>query len=130
MNKVILSGNLCKEIELRKTTSGKSVTTNSIAVRREFKDGNGEYSTDFFNIVVWGQAAEYLSKYGGKGDRVELCGRVQNRTYQATDGTNREVTEIQVENISVFSNTKKEEPEAQEKENATYIEDIDSDLPF
>lgn len=128
MNKVILTGNLCKNVEIRQTTSGKSVATNSIAVNREFKDADGQYLTDFFNIVVWGQAAEYLNKYGRKGDRVELCGRIQNRTYQANDGTNRTVTEIQVENITVFSSTKKEEPEAQE--NTTYTDDIDSDLPF
>lgn len=109
MNKVILSGNLCQEIELKQTTGGKSVITNCIAVQKEYKNANGEYESDFINIVVWDKQAEYLSKYASKGDRVELVGRWTVRKYQANDGTNRVVNECVVESIKAFSKPKEEQ---------------------
>lgn len=108
MNKVILSGNLCQDIELKQTQGGKSVVTNSIAVRREYKNEQGTYDSDFINLVIWGAQAEYLSKYAHKGDRVELCGRWTVRKYQANDGTTRTVNECVVESITAFSKPKEE----------------------
>jgi len=111
MNKVLLTGNICQDIELKQTQGGKSVVTNSIAVQREYKNENGGYDTDFINIVVWGAQAEYLSRYASKGDRVELVGRWTVRKYQANDGTNRIANECVVESIKAFSKPK-EEPKA------------------
>jgi single-strand DNA-binding protein len=102
MNKVILSGNLCQDVELKQTQSGKAVVTNCIAVQREYKSPNGQYESDFINIVVWDKAAEYLSKYAGKGDRVELVGRWMVRKYTANDGSTRTVNECVVESIKAF----------------------------
>ena len=67
MNKVILSGNLCKEIELKQTQSGKSALNNSVAVRRDFKDADGTYQTDFIDFIAFGNQAEYLKKYASTG---------------------------------------------------------------
>ena len=53
MNKVILSGRICKDIDLRYTTSNKAVIQNTIAVRNNYKNENGEYDSQFINIVVW-----------------------------------------------------------------------------
>lgn len=53
MNKVLLSGNLCKDVELKATQSGKMVLKNTIAVRRNFKNENEEYDSDFINIVLF-----------------------------------------------------------------------------
>lgn len=138
MNKVILTGNLCQDIELKQTTGGKGVVTNCIAVSRDFKNANGEYESDFINIVVWDKQAEYLSKYASKGDRVELCGRWTVRKYTANDGTNRVVNECVVESIKAFSKPKEEQKPTQ---SAPYMpsaytqpkfEEIptDQDLPF
>ena len=137
MNKCILSGNLCRDVELKQTTGGKSVVTNCVAVQREFKGANGEYESDFIDIVVWDKAAEYLAKYAKKGDRVELCGRWTVRKYTANDGTNRVVNECTVESIKAF---RKDEPKADNKpsmpsaytgNNSQYEEITDiGDLPF
>ena len=88
MNKVILSGNLVKDVDLRKTESGMSVVGNTIAVRRERKNFNGEYDVDFINFVVWDKSAEYLNQYANKGDRIELVGRWQVREYEEKNGNN------------------------------------------
>lgn len=126
MNKVILSGNLCQDIELKKTPLGKSVLTNCIAVQREYKNEQGTYDSDFINLVVWGAQADYLSLYGHKGDRAELVGRWQVRKYQANDGSSRTVSECVVESIRVFSKAPKEEKTEPELNAFSESED----LPF
>ena len=122
MNKVILSGNLCKDIELKQTQSGKSALNNSIAVRRDFKDADGTYQTDFIDFIAFGNQAEYLSKYASKGDRVELVGRWQVRNYVDKNGYDRRANEVVVENISLVTPKKKEEQPQEDKS-------VD-DLPF
>lgn len=130
MNKVILSGNLCREIELKQTQGSRGVVTNCIAVQRDFKNVNGEYESDFINIVVWGNQAEYLSKYAAKGDRVELVGRWAVRTYEDLNGENKTVNECVVEQIKAFSRQKDEKKE-EKKEKPTLEEMRDElDLPF
>lgn len=103
MNKVILSGNLVRVPELRRTPNGTSVCESTIAVNRERKDANGEYTADFIPFVCWQAQAEYLVRNGHKGDRLELVGRWQQREYTDRDGNRRRVDEVQVENITVFS---------------------------
>lgn len=116
MNKVILSGNLCKEIELKQTQSGKSALSNSVAVRRDFKDADGTYQTDFIDFIAFGNQAEYLRKYAYKGDRVELVGRWQVRNYVDKNGYDRRANEVVVENISLVTPKKKEEQSQDTKE--------------
>jgi single-strand DNA-binding protein len=132
MNKVILSGNLCQEIELKQTTSGKSVLTNCIAVQREYKNDKGEYESDFINLVVWGAQAEYLGRYAHKGDRVELVGRWQVRKYAVNDGTTRTVSECIVESIRAFNRQPKEENPTYNPYEQPKFEEISKfdDLPF
>ena len=120
MNRVCLSGNLCKDIELKKTSSKKAVVTNTIAVNRDFKNDDGEYETDFINIVVWEKTAEYLSKYAKKGDRIELVGKWQVRKYQSSDGENKVANESVVEWLKLTNPRKQEEPQQVEED----------DLPF
>ena len=127
MNKVFLIGNLSKDPELRTTNSGKSVCTFSIAVNRR-KDKDGNSTADFFSIVAWRQLAELCGKYLAKGRKVSVVGELQNRSYEANDGTNRHVTEIVANEIEFLT------PKGESKEQANFAEgftEIDgSDLPF
>lgn len=129
MNKVILSGNLCRDIEVKQTSNGKSVVSNCIAVQREYKNEQGAYDSDFINLVVWGAQAEYLGKYAHKGDRVELVGRWTVRKYTANDGSTRTASECVVESIKAFSQQKQESQQAYA---APRFEEINNgdDLPF
>lgn len=133
MNKVILTGNLCQELELKQTSTGKSVLTNCIAVQRDYKNEKGEYDSDFINIVAWGSQAEYLKNYANKGDRVELVGKWQVRKYQANDGTPRTANECVIESIKAFNRQPKAETETPSYNpyGQTNFETInDEDLPF
>ena len=127
MNKVILSGRLVRDIELRKTPNGKELVSNCIAVQRDYKNEQGEYDSDFINIVVWGASATYLSKYAAKGDRVELVGRWANRTYEDNNGQKRTVSDCIVESITAFSSKPKEE----KKQKQNVWEDCEpNEIPF
>lgn len=129
MNKVILIGNLTKDPELATTNSGVSVCRFTLAVSRNFQNSEGERETDFLSIVVWRGQAENCSKFLSKGSKCAVCGNIQTRSYDATDGTKRYVTEIVAESVE-FLNTKGSTEGGAKKEVAE-LEPIDDDtLPF
>ncbi len=99
MNKVILIGNLTKDPELRTTQSGVSVCTFRIAVSRRFANAQGVRESDFFDVVAWRQSADFVSRYFSKGRRIAVVGSLQNRSYEAKDGTKRTVTEIVADEV-------------------------------
>ena len=105
MNKIIITGNLTRDPELRQTESGKSVTNFTVAVRRPFKPDE----TDFFPVVVWGKQAESCAKYLSKGRKVGVSGFLYSREYKAIDGTPRRVMEICAEDVEFLSFTENEE---------------------
>ena len=94
MNKFIGIGRLTKEIELRETNNGRSVVSNTIAIKNDFKNANGEYDSEFINIQVWGKTAEFLAQYAQKGMLVAIEGRITTRSYDDADGNKRYVTEV------------------------------------
>ena len=94
-NRVILSGNLVKDVEV-KVTEGKDskhVTSFTVAVHRT---RSKEDTADFINCVAWGIQADYLGNYGKKGSRIELEGQLHARSYEK-DGKKIYVTEIYVD---------------------------------
>ena len=92
MNKIILTGRLTKDPELRFTPgTGNSVTSFSMAVDDGFGDNKKTY---FFNVVVWGKSAEAVANYTQKGSKVLVNGKLTTRSYDANDGTKRYVTEV------------------------------------
>ena len=97
MNKVILKGNLTKDVELNTINSGINVTKFTIAVQRRFANADGEREVDFINCVAWRNTAEFVSKYFTKGKQIIVCGAIQTRSYDADDGTKRYVTEVVVD---------------------------------
>ncbi len=143
MNKIVITGNLCKDIELRYTTSNIPVLQNSVAVKNDFKNANGEYDSEFINIVVWRQTAEFLNNYAAKGSKVLVEGRLTTRSYDKQDGTKGYVTEVVAEKVELLD-AKKKENDANEKQDASVQEKqsdpfkqfgseivlTDDDLPF
>lgn len=132
MNKVILSGNLCKDVELLETPNGTKVTRNTIAVRRDFKEADGQYSTDFIDIVLWKQQAEYLSTYATKGDQIELAGRWTVRSYTNNDGIKKTVHECTADSVRILSSKKQDEDFTETEEDGfAFPEETEEDpLPF
>lgn len=106
-NSVILSGRLTQDPELKTTTTGKSVTSFSVAVDRAYK-ADGEKITDFLNIVAWGSTAEFVTRYFRKENLIGIEGSVETRKYQDKNGDNRTAFEI-VAKEAHFLERKKEE---------------------
>jgi hypothetical protein len=102
MNKIILIGRLTKDIEIRYTQNQKEVGSFDLAVNRNYKNSNGGHDTDFFKCIAWGNLAKIIQTYTSKGYQIAIEGRVENRTYQANDGTNRYVTEVVVEGMQLL----------------------------
>ena len=127
MNQVTLIGNLTKEPEMRQTTNGKNVCSFTIAVNRRYKDAQGKTIADFFTILAWDKLAELCGRYLAKGRKCGVIGQLQNRSYDAKDGTKRYVTEIIAEQVE-FLSAKNENTEAAEQTGFTDI--TDDDLPF
>jgi single-strand DNA-binding protein len=96
---VTLVGRLCADPVLRRTKSGKAVTTVRIAVNPP----EGEAS--FHSVVVWNRTAEVLCEYLRKGRAVEVTGRERQRSYEAGDGSERTVTEISAHRVRFLSRT-------------------------
>ena len=142
MNRIILSGNLVNDGEIRTTNNQKEVYSGRIAVNRGMKDADGNYITDYFNLVYW-NPSDYFKKNAKKGTRAVVEGKIINRTYDAQDGTKRYVTEVLVQ---LFEVNPKEgtqsEPAAQPVEDVPQnysteynnddsdIQLSDEDLPF
>lgn len=111
LNSIIIIGRVTKEPEVRKTQTGKSVTTIGVAVDRTKKKNSatGKYEdagADFFSVQLWEKAAEYAENYAHKGTLVVAKGRMTSRQYQAKDGSNRiawEITDVpQADGFSVL----------------------------
>ena len=100
-NKVILIGNMTADPELKQTTGGVSVCSFSIAVNRRFaKADQGQQNVDFINIVTWRQQAEFVSRYFKKGNPILICGQLQTRSWNDTQGQKRYATEVVADEVS------------------------------
>ena len=100
MNKVILMGRLTRDPELKTTPNGVNVCSFGIAVDRRYQTKGEEKKADFFNIVAWRQAGEFVSRYFKKGNMILVEGELQTRQYTNKDGINVTVTEIIAEHLS------------------------------
>ena len=100
MNKVYLIGNLTRDPELSETNSGITVCRFSIAVNRTYSS-SGE--VDYFNITVWRTVAENCGKFLKKGNKVAICGSLQNRSYEDKDGNKRNITDIVANEVEFLS---------------------------
>ena len=113
MNECIFTGRLTKDVDVRySATTEKAVAMFSIAVQRDFKNQKGEYEADFFSVVIWGKLAELAGNTLKKGSKVLVRGRMQNRSYEAKDGTKRYVTELVADKFEYLE--KREQPKDME----------------
>lgn len=107
MNSVILMGRLVADPELKTTQSGLEVTSFRIAVDRAYVKSGEERKADFIDIVAWRKTAVFVCQYFSKGKPIVIKGSLQQRSYDAKDGSKRYVTEVVAENVEfVPSNPK------------------------
>ena len=121
MNKVYLTGNMTRGVEVRYTQGGKAYARGSIAVNHARSKNS---STDFYNFIAWDKTAEFISKYFKKGARILLEGRLQTSKYKNKDGVEVTSVEIVIENAEFAGGNSKPKDEF----DGTPIDD--DDIPF
>ena len=101
MNKVILMGRLTRDAEIRSSQgeSSTAIARFSLAVDRRFRRDNEEQTADFINCVAFGRTAEFLERFGRKGTKFVLEGRIQTGSYTNKDGQRVYTTDVVAENV-------------------------------
>ena len=125
MNKVILSGRLTSDPELKQTPQGVSVCSFALAVDRQ----SSENTADFPNIVAWRQTAEFVSRHLGKGRKIIVEGQLRTRTYEDNAGNKRKVTEVEADRIE-FADSKPADHTSADTPTGFVEIPNDSELPF
>ena len=113
INKAILMGRLVADPELKQTTSNISVCKFTIAINRP-KQKDKEQQSDFINIVVWRNTAEFVSKYFTKGKMIIVEGALRNNNYTDSNGTKHYTIEVHADNVS-FGGDKKSDDATEQK---------------
>ena len=108
MNEVTLVGHLCADPVVQMTSTGKQKATLRLATNRTWKatDGSKKSSATFHRVVCWGPQAESCGKYLKKGRQVMVKGRIDNRTYQDTEGKTRYISEVVAGRVDFLSSGK------------------------
>ena len=103
-NKVILAGNLTRDIEIRYTPSGTAIGNTGIAVNRRYKSATGEQKeeTMFIDLTFFGRTAEIANQYLRKGSKVLVDGRLNLEQWTAQDGSKRSRHTVTVENLQML----------------------------
>src|SRR5437588_7458867 len=102
INRIVLTGNLTRDPELRTTPSGTSVCKLRIACNTRRKDSSGQWvdKPNYFDVTVWGQQGENCATYLQKGRPVAIDGRLEWREWDATDGSGkRQAVDVVAESV-------------------------------
>lgn len=100
LNQISVQGRIVRDPELRRTGSGKPVTSFTLACDRDFKNSQtGEKEVDFLDCVAWNSTAELVEKYFRKGQMAVATGRLQIRQYTDKNGQKRRQAEILVSSV-------------------------------
>lgn len=146
LNQIAIQGRLVRDPELRRTNSGKAVTSFTLVCDRDFKNQQtGEKEVDFIECVAWGGTAEMVEKYFHKGQMAVATGRLQLRDWTDKNGQKRRTAEILVNSI-YFCGSKESGTQASSGADNGYstpayqtpapaanfaeLEDDDAQLPF
>jgi single-strand DNA-binding protein len=111
INKVMFSGRLGRDVELRITPNGSSVATFSVASSRSTKQADGQYKeqTEWFRVVAWEKLAETCANFLKKGSHVFIEGRLQTREWQDPQGQKHQTTEVIASEMNMLGSRRDEE---------------------
>ena len=111
MNKVLLTGRLTRDPEMRGLASGKNVTTFTLATTEY--GGEGKEKAEYHPIVAWDRLAEVAGRYLGKGQQVAVEGKLQTRSWDDDRGQRHWKTEVVASSIEMLSGRQKDDYAAQ-----------------
>lgn len=127
MNIICITGNLCKDLELRYTNNNKSVLENTLGVRKGLKDKEtGMYESDFIDFVCFEKKAEYLNEYAKKGDKIEITGKLRVDNWKDNEGNYKTRTYVVADSLNILTSRPKEK----KTDSEILLEVTEDDLPF
>lgn len=131
LNTIIIMGRLVRDPEVRRTNSGKTCTSFTVAVDRDY----GDKQTDFLDCVAWRQTGDFVDKYFMKGDPIVVQGRMQSRDWTDKQGGKRRSWEIVVSQVHFAAGGKRNTegsavPAAAADSDYDPLLDDDPNLPF
>jgi single-strand DNA-binding protein len=107
VNKVVLTGRLTRDPEMRSLSSGKAVTQFSIATNEYI--GQGKEKAEFHNVVTWDRLAQTCGEFLGKGQQVAVEGRLQTRSWDDDRGVRHWKTEVVASHVEMLSGRRKKD---------------------
>ena len=108
INRVVLVGRITRDPELRKTNTGTSVISFTLAVNRRFAK-DGEQQADFINCQAWRQSADFMANYVKQGALLGVEGRIQTRNYKDQSDRTVYVTEVVCDSVQILAQKRAEE---------------------
>ena len=99
LNHITIMGRLTRDPELRRTNTGKAITSFMLAVDRDYAEKGAERETDFIDCVAWRGTAEFVDKYFGRGQMAVVSGRLQISDWEDKDGNKRRKAEVAADNV-------------------------------
>ena len=111
MNKVLLTGRLTRDPEMRNLASGKAVTQFGMATN-EYRN-NGSEKAEYHNVVTWDRLAEICATYLGKGQQVAVEGRLQTRSWDDDHGQRHWKTEVVASSVEMLAGRRKKDYDAE-----------------
>jgi single-strand DNA-binding protein len=139
LNHITIMGRLTRDPERRRTKSGKPVASFTVAVDRDFSQGD-QKETDFIDCVAWNKTGEFVDKYFSKGSMIVVSGRLQIRSWNDKDGNKRRTAEVVADNVYFGESKSQESRGTQAPSYGGYntpsasdyamLDDDDAQLPF
>ena len=140
INKCIITGRIANDLEIRATSTGKSVCEFRLATNRPV-NRDGERVADFVSCRVWNKTAENLARYQTKGNLIAVIGRIQIDSYTDKDGNKRYNTYVLVEDLEYLERKKEDNQEVKQEEKKEFEDfsittevqqqfDYSDELPF
>ena len=123
MNQFFGVGRLVAQPEKKTSEDGKTYSNFTVAVPRSYKNADGEYETDFIDVVTFGQIADTTAEYCKKGDLIGVKGRIETSVYENESGEKKKNTQIIADRITFLSSSK-----IKEDENVKVADDEDLDM--
>jgi single-strand DNA-binding protein len=123
MNQVNLLGNICQDLEIKETSTGKKNIRFSIAIRRS-KD-----ESDFINCTAWNKTAEMIAQYFKKSDSIAITGNIKTGMYEK-DGVKKYTTDIWIEKFYFVGAGKKKNDNVESMGEVIESDDLEEEFPF
>lgn len=115
MNVVTIIGRVTKELEISYTRKGTPNCTFTIAIRRDYKNSNGNYDADFIRIAAWREVAQLLVTHVKKGEQIGVNGQLRSRTYVDKNGIKKYITEVRAQHIKFLDYKRRDDDDFTEQ---------------